>query len=107
MAYTTLLHVGLNAYSGPHDVEAKIQFVKELVEECSDEGLVSSSFVRGIANCPIYYQGWTIEESTQLTNELFSEWPVPSSWTRNVPDKFLPKDGDAERTTFDILGSRN
>ena len=102
VGYTTLLYVGINVYSGLNDVEKRKSFIAELLEECSDDGLVSGSFVRGIANSNVYHQGWTVKERAQLINELFGDWPLPLSWTRNVPEKFLPVSADAERQSSKI-----
>ena len=105
-AFTTLLSIGLKVFSGLQDVDARKSFLTKLLKDCADDGLVSRSFVQGIANSPVYYQGWTIEESSQLTSDLFSEWPLPSPWTRNVPKRLLPQVDDVERTNFKILGDK-
>lgn len=95
-AYTSMLLIGLHVLSGPDDAEVRQTFLTRLIARCSEDGLVSSALVRGIADCPAY----NLEERVLTTNELFPEWPLPSSWTRNLLPKFRPTPNDIKRDNF-------
>lgn len=101
--YSRLLQVGILALSRPDNNDVRTAFVQQVASECREDGLVSSAFLRALANGPIYYDGWTIEESLRLVEDLFPNWPLPNSWTRNVkPEGLLPQRRDLLRTMFDI-----
>lgn len=101
--YAYLLQVGLLALSRPENDRERYSFVKQLVQDCCTDGLVSGIFVRAIANGPVFNTGWTIEESARIKEEFFPNWPLPSSWTRNVkPKDFLPQESDLSRTIQEI-----
>jgi hypothetical protein len=92
-AYTSMLLIGLQVLSGPEDAEARRTFLTTLVSRCSEDGLVSSAFVREIADSPVY----DLEERVLTPNDFFPEWPLPSSWTRNLLPKSRPKPNDIKR----------
>jgi hypothetical protein len=95
-AYTSVLLIGLQVLSGPEDAEARRTFLTPLLARCSEDGLVSSAFVREIFDFPAFDR----EERLLITNEIFPEWPLPSSWTRNLLPKFRPKPNDIKRDNF-------
>jgi hypothetical protein len=103
MTYTWILQIGLDALAGPEHNETRAAFIRQLVLDCRDDGLVSNAFVRALANSPVCYAGWTAQESARLTNELFETWPLPSSWHRNLPmDALIPTEQDAKRTDIHV-----
>lgn len=101
--FSRLLQVGLLAMSRPENNEVRTAFVKEVAQECCEDGYLSSSFLQALANGPVYYDGWTIEESLRLENLLFPDWPLPASWSRNVKESaYLPKRSDFLRTIYNL-----
>jgi hypothetical protein len=98
VSFSALLEVGLAALAGPDHDEARNIFIQEVFEDCRDEGLISNTFLRAFRDSQTYADGWTAEERERMTNEFFSEWPLPASWTRNLRSRrFFPKPDDAER----------
>jgi hypothetical protein len=96
VSFSALLEVGLAALAGPLDDEARNIFIQEVFEDCRDEGLISNTFIRALRDSRTYADGWTAEERERMTNEFFSEWPLPASWTRNLRSRrFFPKPDDA------------
>ena len=90
--YSRLLQVGLLAMSHPEKTDARTSFVRKVMQECKEAGLVSSLLVQALANGPVYVDGWTVAESKESVLELFPDWPLPPSWTRNVRQlDLLPK----------------
>lgn len=79
LAYQRLLQTGLMALSRPQDDETREAFVRELIHECAEAGLVGSPVIRALSNGPVRYSGYTIEDSRRLTEECFPEWPLPIS----------------------------
>lgn len=99
--YTHLLQVGVQALARADQSNARNEFIYSIVRNCQEDGLVSSTFIKAISNGPVYPDGWTIEESKRIMNELFSVWPLPVSWTRNIKDKDqLPKQSYWKRRKF-------
>jgi len=82
--YSLLLQIGLDALSGPKDDDERILFVENLLVDCSEDGLVSSTFLQAIMNSRTYATGWTKDAKQELIQRFFSEWPLPQSWSRNV-----------------------
>jgi hypothetical protein len=76
-SYTALLQVGLNAYSRPEDYDKRRQFVHRLFFECCDDGLISNTFVRALANDQS-------QECKEIIDEFFQRLPLPHSWSRNL-----------------------
>ena len=108
LEYTRLLQVGILSLSRAEQNSARTTFIEQLVEVCSDAGLVSGPLVRAVSNSPIYYDGWTLEESQRMTTKLFGEWPLPRSWSRNVNQKgYAPEPNDLRRTRFYELSSHD
>ena len=96
--YSRLIQTGLLALSRPESNEVRASFVRHLLQECQDAGLVSGPLLQAVATGPVYSDGWTAEESEELVLELFPDWPFPPSWTRNVRQPGLfPQKTDLER----------
>jgi hypothetical protein len=101
--YSRLLQTALLALSREEDNAQRSELVRDIVAECCEQGLVSRPLIRALANGQIYYDGWTIEESMRSLDDLFPEWPLPSSWTRNVRQRGLfPQRSDFTRRNFEI-----
>lgn len=99
LEYARLVQVGLLSLSRPENNDTRTKFIRQVVMECADAGLINGALLRTISKGPIYDDGWTIQESHRLTAELFGEWPFPHSWTRNVRDNgYLPRPNDLIRT---------
>ena len=96
--YSRLIQTGLLALSRPENSVVRASFVRHLLQECQEAGLVSSPLLQALANGPVFSDGWTAQESEELLLELFPDWPLPPSWTRNVrqPD-LLPQKRDLLR----------
>jgi hypothetical protein len=96
-SYTALLQVGLKAYNGPEDSDNRREFVHRVFAECCDDGLISNTFVRALANNPSL-------ECKEIIDEYFHRFPLPHSWSRNVTNTkahVLPSDKSSfERNAF-------
>jgi hypothetical protein len=102
--YSRLLQTGLFAMSRSEHNDVRTAFITQVVEDCSEDGLISTPLLRALANGPVYYDGWTIEGSDRLTEKLFPDWPLPHGWTRNVKqDGHIPRRTDLMRTGFDLV----
>ncbi len=77
ISYATLLQVGLRAHSGRDSGEAREQFVEKLFEDCCDDGLISNVFVRTLVDDHSV-------ECKSIVDRALTEWPLPSSWSRNL-----------------------
>ncbi|KAL7578250.1 hypothetical protein ACA910_012669 [Epithemia clementina (nom. ined.)] len=99
-SYSRLLKTGLQALSLPENDRVRDAFVKELIKDCADAGLLGRAVVREIANGDVYESGWTFKESKRLSAELFPEWPLPLSWTRNLYREEMPDKKDIVRGNF-------
>jgi hypothetical protein len=96
--YCLFLRIGLEALSGPDDEDERVSFVENLLSDCCEEGLVSNMFVQTLAQSRIYTDGWTVKDCRQLTSKLFSKWPLPTSWSRNLSNpRFRAKESDTFR----------
>ena len=87
-SYAALLQVGLNAYSKPEDADKRKEFVNRLFFECCDDGLISNTFVRALANDQS-------QECKEIIDEFFQRLPLPQSWSRNLKNmkaQVLPSD---------------
>lgn len=90
ISYAALLQVGLQTYAKCIDSENKRRFVGKLFDECCDDGLLSSTFVRAV------YDDHS-EECNDLIERFFRQWPLPLSWSRNVNNPIAkPKRWDAQ-----------
>ena len=99
LSYTRILQIGLGAMCAPEDNMKREKFLRDLVKDCCEDGLVSKGFVSALANSPMWSDGWTIEESEKYTMEFFGCWPIPNSWTRNIKNaNLLPTPEDTQRT---------
>jgi hypothetical protein len=87
--YSRLLQVGLVALSRSEYDETRQSFIKQLFEDCCNDGLVSRPLIQELADGRIYSDGWTAEASSLIVEELFPDWPLPASWTRNVRQEGL------------------
>ncbi|KAI2512316.1 Pentatricopeptide repeat domain [Fragilaria crotonensis] len=95
--YAWLVTLGLAVFSEPyHDVDRN-EFIADIIRDCKSDGLVSNCLIRVLANGPVYITGWTAQASREIVKEYFSDWPLPGSWTRNVPTEFLPQEIDTIR----------
>lgn len=99
--YSRLLQIGLLALSKVTSNQVRTSFIDHVVTESKKAGLVSSAMLQALANGPTYVDGWTVDESKRMVVDLFPEWPLPASWTRNVRQEGqLPKENDLYRTQF-------
>ncbi|CAJ1929139.1 unnamed protein product [Cylindrotheca closterium] len=90
--YCLLLEVGLDALSGPKDDDERTLFVENMLADCSEDGLVSTTFLQAITKSRTYASGWTNDAKRELIHQLFSERPLPPSWSRNVSNpRLVPK----------------
>ena len=97
MEYTRILQIGLLALSRAENNSARTNFMRRIVKKCAEAGLVSGPFVTVLSNGQVFKDGWTVEESERVVQELFP-WPFPASWSRNINDpKMLPKKRDLRR----------
>jgi len=100
-ACTWLLQTGLRALSAPKYNSKRTKFIRILTRDCCDQGLLSNSYVEALANSPIWIEGWTTEASERITGDLFGNWPLPLSWSRNILKKsLLPQEINVKRTYF-------
>jgi len=94
-SYSRYLEVALEALCNQEQEEQRITFVHELLSECREAGLYSGSFIRALVNSRVYRHSWAAAELQRFKNELSQSWPVPLSWTRNLPSAvYLPKKED-------------
>jgi hypothetical protein len=101
--FSRLLQIGLLALSKPSFDESRAMFIYQVVSESKEAGLVSSAMLRALANGPTYIDGWTVEESKRIVEELLLTWPLQPSWTRNIRQVGqLPKESDLQRTSFSL-----
>ena len=100
--YCLLLQVGLEALSGPRDSQERTVFVENLLSDCGEDGLVNGTFLETIVNSRTYSTGWTEKAKQELIDQLFREWPLPKSWSRNVsnPER-LPQPSHVERSVLE------
>ena len=106
-SYARLLRTGLLALSLPENNQLRESFVKELIKDCAESGLVGGPVIVALSNCPVFYSGWTLQESERLTAEVFPQWPLPPSWTRNLPSDYFPTEQDLIRTGNEISPHRH
>jgi len=102
--YSRLLQVGILALSRPENDGVRTAFLEQIYRDCCDDGLISEPFLRALANGPVFPDGWTVQESTRITAEMFPTWPLPASWTRNVkPHNLLPSQKHLFRKTLGVF----
>mmetsp|Transcript_25785 Transcript_25785/g.39612 ORF Transcript_25785/g.39612 Transcript_25785/m.39612 type:complete len:300 (+) Transcript_25785:2-901(+) len=103
LSYTWVLQTGLVALAEPHYNAIRSEFVTQLYQDCCENGLISNSFLRALANGPVFHQGWTIEESARLTRKLLAEVKPGPEVCRNVKiQQFMPSLSDTKRTRFRV-----
>jgi hypothetical protein len=103
MSYVWLLQLGLHALSEPEHDQDRGTFLSEIIEGCRNNGLVSNVFLHQLGNGKVYYNGWTVEECKKVVKQYFSDWPLPSTWTRNVSEsRYLPKKSDTYRIDQEV-----
>lgn len=102
--YSRLLQVGLLALSRPQHDDARRKFLKEVIDGCIRDGLVSKHFLQALANGPVYVDGWTAEESLVTLKQFVKTWPLPAHWTRNVTQKsgWMPSREDLRRSRLAV-----
>jgi hypothetical protein len=99
--YSSLLQIGLLALSRAEQNKVRQAFIDEIFRNCCEDGLVSSHFLQALANGPVYYDGWTVEESQRTLKRLIPCWPLPYTWTRNIRQKgFFPQRQELRRSNF-------
>ena len=87
--YARLLQTGLAALSQEQETSRRTEFI--------------TTTIRALTNGSVYYDGWTIEESMRLVDEVFPEWPLPGAWTRNLRQHgFRPKCTDLLRRNYNL-----
>jgi len=98
-AYAWIMQIGLKALSSPADDMARVRLIQHLSKACCEDGYVSKNFVNALSNGPIWVEGWTAEESEIMTKEIFGDWPMPKSWSRNISRSGdIPKRIDIRRS---------
>ncbi|GKY94273.1 hypothetical protein MPSEU_000393100 [Mayamaea pseudoterrestris] len=101
--YARLIQTGLVVMSQEQHDRRRGEFIRIYVVECCEQGLMSRPLIRAIVNGPVYYDGWTIEESRRCRDDVFPDWPFPAAWTRNIRQEgFLPQRSDLMRRNFHI-----
>ena len=102
-AYAWIMQIGLKALSSPADDASRWKLIRHLTKVCCEDGYVSRNFLNALSNGPIWAEGWTAEESERMTREVFGDWPMPKSWSRNVTRSGdLPKPIDVRRSRFKV-----
>jgi hypothetical protein len=85
-SYSWLIKLGLQVYAEPEQELDRQKFIAEVIEDCRRDGLISKQFMRELGNGTKHDLG--------LMEKYFADWPLPTSWTRNVPQDMLPKQSD-------------
>lgn len=93
-SYSWLIKLGLQVYVEPEQERDRQDFIAEVVEDCQSDGLVSNHFIQELAHGTTCYEGSAGRPSSAAMDKFFTDWPLPSSWTRNVPKYLLPKQVD-------------
>jgi len=89
--YCLLLQVGLDALSAPRDDDERTLFVENLLADCSEDGLVCGNFLQALIRSRTYSTGWTAQAREELMDQVFPQWPLPQSWSRNLSNpRLLP-----------------
>lgn len=102
-AYAWIMQIGLKALSSPADDAGRQKLIRHLSKACCEDGYVSKNFVNALSNGPIWAEGWTAEESERMTKEVFGDWPMPKSWSRNIRRSGdIPKPIDTRRSRFRV-----
>lgn len=102
--YTRVLQIGILSFSKPENNEERRDFINKIITDCTEDGLLSSLFLQTLADGPVFYDGWTIEESSRTVKEHFSCWPLPLEWTRNLrQDALKPRRSDLNRSKFEAF----
>ena len=102
-AYAWIMQIGLKALSSPADDAGRLKLIRHLTKACCEDGYVSKNFVNALSNGPIWAEGWTAEESERMTKEVFGDWPMPKSWSRNITRSGdIPKPLDVRRSRFKV-----
>jgi hypothetical protein len=104
LVYRWLLKLGLRTLSGPQHDEDRQSFLADIIQDCCNDGLVSSVFIRELSSGPVYTTGWTVRNSRDAVAAYFSEWPMPASWSRNVEEEYhIPQEADTVRTSTEVF----
>ena len=104
MSYVFIIKAGLKTLRQPENDDERTDFIHEVVDNCKDDGLLTRKFAKELVNGAIYNTGWTGEESERIVQDLFHEFPVPASWTRNVPEEHAPNEDHFIRTNWEVIG---
>jgi hypothetical protein len=100
LAYAFLLKIGLKTLHRPENDNERTGFIYHVVEDCTDNGMLCRSFARELVNGQIYIMGWTGQESVRIVQEIFHEFPLPVSWTRNVKEEERANETHFVRTNW-------
>jgi pentatricopeptide repeat protein len=101
--YTSLVQISLVALSRPQYTSQRRDALTWIVKDASEAGLVTGPMLRTLLSGPLFYSGWTLEESKRMSHMLIPQRPVPPSWFRNVKhDTMLPGASDYERRSFTV-----
>jgi len=102
-AYAWIMQIGLKALSSPADDVGRTKLIRHLSKACYKDGYVSKAFVNALSNGPVWAEGWTVEESGRMTKEIFGDWPLPKSWSRNITRHGdIPERKDIRRSRFKV-----
>jgi len=101
--YVSMLQTVLVSLSREEHTSERRHNIMALHKDSCERGLLSSRFISSLANGPTYLDGWTIEESARMTGELYSSWPLDSSWFRNITQQgLIPKKENLFRTNHTV-----
>jgi hypothetical protein len=82
LSYAALLQVGLRVYRKPEKDAERQDFVKNLLFECCEDGLMSNLFLRALAND-------ISPECSEIVDDMRHQWPLPASWSRNIKNRLV------------------
>jgi hypothetical protein len=101
--YACLVKISLFAPSCPQYTLQRRDTLTWNVKDASKAGLVTGPLLRTLLSGPLFYSGWTLEESKRMSDMLILQRPVPPAWSRNVKhDIMLPRASDCERWAFTV-----
>ena len=102
-SYAWIMQIGLKALSSPADDAGRLKLIRHVTKACCEDGYVSKNFLNALSNGPIWAEGWTAEESERMTKEVFGDWPMPKSLSRNITRSGdLPTPIDIRRSRFKV-----
>lgn len=93
MSYKYLLQTGLNVLSKPSRSKGRQKFLRTIIGSCCDDGFVSKQFVLALSK-RCFRPNAIEDEVYEISQDFFSDWPLPSDWYRNVAEDFVPMKRD-------------